>query len=166
MLMRRYIALIALLCAPMMISSGYALGNDDAQKEENPKVELKDPFNKMTPTERLNTGIEKLSAGEQEALRSWWNQHKGSSHEHHITKEVTLTAIADEGKHIELSDGSKISFSSSCRKKVHRWAVGDAIGIGESGRRGAITLYHMPSGQKVRGKRDQAPQQKNGADKK
>jgi hypothetical protein len=167
--MKRYAIVIAACCAPLFVSN-YALGADASQKEEvqaeAPKVQLREPFNRMTPTEVTNTGIGKLSAGEQDALATWWNQHKGLSHPHKITKEVTISSIPEEGKVIELSDGSKISFSSSNHKKVSRWAVGDVIGIGESGRRGAITLYHMSSGQKVKGKRDQAPQQKNGNDKK
>ena len=162
--MKRYASIIALFCAPLLFSSHHMLGEETPttteSQETTPKVQLKEPFNRMTPNELSNTGIQKLSSGEQEALVKWWNFHKNPAHQHNITKEVTISTIDAEGKHLELSDGSKITFCSSVRKKVARWVVGDTLGLGEVGKRGSITLYHMASGQKVKGKREQAPQQK------
>jgi hypothetical protein len=165
--MRRAAVFIALLCAPLF-STPFMLGDEAPardSKESAPKVILKEPFSRMTPTDLVNTGIQKLSSGEQEALVKWWNQRRFSTSQHHITKEASITSIADGGKYIMLSDGTKISFSSSCRKKIGRWAVDDVIGLGEPGKRGSVTLYHMANGQKVKGKREQAPQKKDSTDK-
>lgn len=123
------------------------------QKEEA----LKSPFNMMTPSEQTETGIKKLSGGEQEALANWWAKQKNHP-QVKIVKEVTLSAIQDDGKYIVLSDGTRLSISKSNRKKIAKWVVGDKIGIGEPGRRGSLTLYHMATGHKVKATRDQAPE--------
>jgi hypothetical protein len=125
-----------------------------------PKVELKAPFNMMTPAEQTSTGINKLSGPEQEALGQWWAKQKNHP-QLQIAKEVTLTAVQDDGKYIVLSDGTRLTLAKSYRKKVAKWIVGDKIGIGEAGRRGAVTLYHMPTGHKIKAKRDQAPEKKS-----
>ena len=157
--MKKHFLIAALLCLPAFSSP--ILGDEPANKDEPAKVQLADPFNKMTPGEASDTGIQKLSMAEQKSLASWWNRLKTSSHHHSITKEVTIASIADEGKHIVLDDGSKLSLASSARKKVSRWVVGDKLGLGENGKRGSVTIYHMASGQKIKAKREQAPQQKS-----
>lgn len=156
--MKNRFLIAALLCLPAFSSP--VLGDEPVNKDESAKVQLADPFNKMNPGEISDTGIQKLSMAEQKSLASWWSRQKTASHHNSITKEVTIASIADEGKHIVLDDGSKLSFSSSARKKVGRWAVGDKLGLGQPGKRGSVTIYHMASGQKVKAKREQAPQQK------
>lgn len=126
------------------------------QKKETSQQELRAPFCAMTPEDREKTGITKLTAKEQDALVNWWNLRK-SIPSHAISQEFTISEIKENGKSIVLSDGSRISFASSERKKTSKWAVGDAVGTMASGRKGSLTLYHMASGQKVKGKRDQAP---------
>jgi hypothetical protein len=169
--MKKNISLIAFLCMPLMLSSQNLSAAESpvgpsATTVEPSKVQMKEPFQRMTPGEMASTGIQKLSPTEQDALATWWNQHKTSSHQHHITKEVSITSIANEGKNVVLSDGSKISFSSSVRKKVSRWALGDKLGLGEAGKRGSVTVYHIASGQKVKAKREQAPQTPTASDQK
>ena len=163
--MKNHLLIAALFCVPAF--SSLLLSDEPVKenKEETTKVQLADPFNKMTPAEASDTGIQKLSMAEQKSLASWWNRQKNSFHHHSITKEVAIATIADEGKQIILDDGSKLSFSSSARKKVGRWVVGDKLGLGEHGKRGSVNVYHMASGQKIKAKREQAPQQKP-ADKK
>ena len=161
--MKNRFLIAALLCLPAFSTPVFS--DEPANKDESVKVQLADPFNKMTPGEVSDTGIQKLSMAEQKSLTSWWNRQKTTSHHHSITKEVTIASIADEGKHIVLDDGSKLSLSSSAKKKVSRWAVGDKLGLGEHGKRGSVNVYHMTSGQKIKAKREQAPQQKS-ADKK
>jgi hypothetical protein len=121
-----------------------------------PKQELKEPFNSMTPTEQTETGIKKLSTAEQEALSHWWKRKKAAPSSD-VSKEVTLSEILDNGKCIVLSDGTKLYLSSSVKKKISKWKVGDKIGIGEPGHRGSLTIYHLATGRKVKVKRDQAP---------
>jgi hypothetical protein len=158
--MKKRFLIATLLCLPVFSSP--LLGDEAAAATEEPaKVQLADPFNKMTTGELSDTGIQKLSVAEQKSLASWWNRLKSSSHHHSITAELSISSIADEGKHIVLDDGSKLSLSSSARKKVSRWAVGDKLGLGEHGKRGSVSIYHMASGQKVKAKREQAPQQKS-----
>ena len=157
-LMKNHFLITVVLCSLPALS----LVGDDAPVTEAPvKVQLADPFSKMSPAELSDTGIQKLSMAEQKSLASWWNHLKvSSSHHHSITKEVAISSISDEGKHIVLDDGSKLSLDSSARKKVGRWAVGDTLGLGEPGKRGSVSVYHMASGQKIKAKREQAPQQK------
>ncbi len=161
--MKQYIRIVSLLCAPLLFSSQQIMSEEapaaPSQEVKADVSSLKEPFCKMTPSEQTRTGIQKLSPAEQEALAAWWCQHKTTSHQHNITKEVAITSIASDGKNMILSDGSKISFSSSMRKKVARWAVGDKLGFGDTGKRGSVTVYHMASGQKVKAKREQAPTQ-------
>lgn len=170
--MKKLVSLVALLCLPYVLSSQNLIGNETpaTQGKETPsesaKASLKEPFQKMTSAEISNTGIQKLTPSEQEALVKWWGQHKSSSHQHHISKEVSITSIANDGKNMILSDGSKISFSSSAHKKVSRWVVGDKLGLGDPGKRGSVAVYHMASGQKVKGKREQAPQNASSAEQK
>lgn len=158
--MKKSLFLGSLLCLPFLSCSLCADEAPTPTKEEAPKVRLAESFAKMTAGELIDTGVQKLSLAEQNALVSWWNKSKASSHHYSITKEVTITSIAEEGKHIILSDGSKLSLNSSSRKKIARWSVGDTLGLGEAGKRGSLTVYHMASGQKVKAKREQAPQQK------
>ena len=162
-MMKNSLLIAALVCVSALSSP--LVGDESTNKEEPAKVQLADPFNKMTSGDLSDTGIQKLSMAEQKSLASWWNRLKTSSHHHSITKEVAIASIADGGKHIVLDDGSKLSLSSSTNKKVSCWAVGDKIGLGEPKKRGSVTVYHMASGQKVKAKREQAPQQKT-ADKK
>lgn len=162
--MKKYLSLAALVCMPLLFSSQALLGTEtpapvkETSTSEPQKPQLKEPFSRMTPAEMASTGIQKLTSTEQEALAKWWYQHKISSHQHAIAKEVSITSIASDGKTMVLSDGSKISFGASARKKVMRWSVGDKLGLGEPGKRGAVAIYHLASGQKVNGKREQAPQ--------
>lgn len=159
--MRKFLALFTLLVSPFCCTA--PLVGEDApapkkeQQGEAPKVELKAPFHLMTPAEQTETGIKKLTPDEQNALAKWWQKQKCSADRHTITKEVSISAIQDEGKRLAFDDGTTATLSSSARKKSARWAVGDKIGYGELGKRGSITLYHMASGQKVKGKREQAP---------
>jgi hypothetical protein len=141
------------------LSVGAYCADAPETKTESPaqKEELKSPFNVMTPSEQTETGVKKLSGSEQEALVKWWAKQKNHP-QLQISKEVTLTAIQDDGKYIVLSDGTRLSVAKSTRKKIAKWVVGDKIGIGEAGRRGALTLYHMATGHKVKVKRDQAPE--------
>lgn len=148
------------------ISVGAFCNEEQVQKTEQastkiektaPKEELSSPFNIMTLAEQTETGIKKLSTAEQEALAKWWEKQKNHPRLN-ISKEETLTAMQDHGKYIVLSDGTRLSLNKSDRKKVSKWNIGDKIGIGEAGRRGALTIYHMPTGQKVKAKRDQAPE--------
>lgn len=124
------------------------------------RYELRAPYNSMTTVEAAETGIQKLSPSEQEALSSWFCKQK-----HHpklsVSKEVPLTAIQESGKYLVLGDGTRLSLSKSSRKKISKWSVGDKIGIGESGRRGSLTIYHMATGQKVKVTRDQTPEKKS-----
>ena len=169
--MKKLVSLATLLCMPFLLSSQSLLCDEtpatskDASSD-SAKAQLKEPFSKMTSAEMTSTGIQKLSPAEQEALAKWWCQHKSSSHQHHISKEVTITSIANEGKNMILSDGSKISFAASARKKVSRWVVGEKLGLGEPGKRGSVSIYHMASGQKVKGKREQAPQSSTSSEQK
>jgi hypothetical protein len=165
--MKKYVAIVSLLCAPLLFSSQHAFGEETpaTPSKESQAATLKEPFCRMTPSEQTSSGIQKLSAGEQDALIKWWSQHKTSSHQHNITKEVSIASIANESKNMVLSDGSKISFTSSMRKKVSRWVVGDKIGLGEAGKRGSVSIYHIASGQKVKAKREQAPKQESSSDK-
>ena len=134
----------------------FLLAVDEAPAPEEPvKVQLAEPFSKMSPAELSDTGIQKLSVAEQKSLSAWWNRLALSSH-HSISNEVSISSIADGGKHIILDDGSKLTLDSSARKSVGQWAVGDMLGLGEQGRRGAISVYHMTSGQKIKAKREQA----------
>lgn len=151
--------LIGLTCIATTVYGG----DTPQQKAEVPstttivKYELKAPFNSMTTAEAAETGIQKLSPSEQESLFSWFNKQK-----HHpklsVSKEVSLTAIQENGKYLVLSDGTRLSLCKSSRKRISKWTVGDKIGIGESGRRGSLTIYHMATGQKVKVTRDQTPE--------
>ena len=168
--MKKYIFIVTLLCAPCLFSSSTVVAEETAApsketKAESPKTNLKEPFCKMTPAEQTSTGIQKLTSSEQDSLVKWWSQHKSSSHQHNITKEVTIATISGEGKNMTLSDGSRISFGSSARKKVGRWVVGDKLGLGDPGKKGSVSIYHMASGQKVKAKREQAPKQGSSSDK-
>jgi hypothetical protein len=156
--MKNYLLVAALVCVPALSSPLF--GDEPANKEETAKVQLAEPFNAMTPGDLSDTGIQKLSMAEQKSLASWWNRLKTSSHHHSITKEVTISSITDDGKHIVLDDGSKLTLTSPTHKKLGRWAVGDKLGLGEPKKRGSVTVYHMASGQKVKAKREQAPVQK------
>jgi hypothetical protein len=131
--------------------------DSNALPKSEAKVPLKDPFSSMSSDEQAKAGIAKLTPEEQEFLAKWWYQHKASPHRQHIHKEITITAIQDGGKLVTFSDGSTLSFSSSKCKKTSLWAVGDTVGIGGHGKKGAVILYHMASGTKVKGKREQSP---------
>jgi hypothetical protein len=169
--MKKYFTIAVLLCAPLLFPIYHVTGEETpvAQnkegKTESQSSNLKEPFCRMTPAEQTSSGIQKLNLSEQEALINWWNHHKPSSHQHNITKEVTISSISNEGKNMILSDGSKISFTSSMRKKVGRWVVGDKLGLGEPGKRGSVSIYHIASGQKVKAKREQAPKHGSSSDK-
>ena len=155
--MNHYILATIVVCSLPV----FALADDaPAVKEEPVKVQLAEPFSKMSPNELSDTGVQKLSLAEQKSLASWWNRFKTSSHHHSITKELAIASVSDEGKRFVLDDGSKLILSSSERKKVGRWSVGDILGLGEPKKRGSVNVYHMASGQKVKAKREQAPQQK------
>jgi hypothetical protein len=134
-------------------SSSVTAAESVASSEKKSTTLMKDPFCTMSPEELAKTGIAKLTPDEQEALTKWWYQHKASPHKQHIVNEVTVSSIQEGGKFIALSDGETLSFSASKRKKTSLWEVGDTIGIGEGGKKGAVTLYHMASGAKVKGKR-------------
>jgi hypothetical protein len=153
------LAMVVVLLIGSALGCTASLQAEDAstQSKSEAKMALKDPFSSMTSAELTKTGIAKLTLEEQEALTKWWYQHKASPHRQHVNKEVTVTAMRDDGKYVTFSDGSTLSFSSDKRKKTSQWAVGDTIGIGENGRKGAVTLYHMASGAKVKGKREQSP---------
>ncbi len=131
--------------------------DSNAQPKNEAKAALRDPFSSMSGVEQSKSGIAKLTPEEQEVLAKWWYQHKASPHRQHVNKEVTITDIQDGGKRITFSDGSILSFSSSKRKKTSLWAVGDTVGVGENGKRGSVVLYHMASGTKVKGRREQSP---------
>ncbi len=162
---------IVALCMSLLLSSTYMAGEESVHASSKEiKAEtaasVREPFSRMSPTELTSTGIQKLSLNEQEALVAWWGQHKNSSHQHTISKEVSISSIGADTKSMIVSDGSKISFNKSMWKKVVRWAVGDKIGFGDSGKRGSVTIYHMASGQKVKAKREQAPKQSSSPDQK
>ena len=161
-IMKNRFFITAVLCSLPVLC---LFGDEPVASAEPVKVQLADPFNKMSPSEVSDTGIQKLSLAEQKALTSWWNHLKVSPHHRSVTKEVAITSISDDGKRIVLDDGSKLTLSSSTKKKVGKWAVGDTLGLGDPGKRGSVTIYHMASGQKIKAKREQAPQQ-NSSDKK
>lgn len=150
-----------ILCVSMCFMSSIVLSEEDfSQKTEQPappKDVPKAPFNLMTQAEQAATGIKKLTQSEQEALIKWWTEQKNHP-QPHISKEVSLSAVQEEGKYLVLSDGTRLSLAKSNRKKIKKWAVGDKIGIGEPGRRGTLTIYHMATGRKVKARRDQAPE--------
>jgi hypothetical protein len=150
---------LSLLLAVLLPLTGFS-ADVPVQKptSEAPKQELKEPFNVMTSTEQTETGINKLSPAEQNALAQWWNRKKNAPSKD-ITKELTLSEITDGGKTLVLSDGAKLYLSSSVKKKIAKWNVGDKIGIGASGRKGSLTIYHMATGRKIKVKREQAPRQ-------
>jgi hypothetical protein len=154
--MKKYLLLSVV--SGLCMSFAYA---DDAPAPQlaEQKQELRAPFHAMTTEDQEKTGIRKLTPKEQDALVSWWNLRK-SIPTQDISQEFTIAEIQDGGKSITLNEGSKISFASSERKKTSKWVVGDTVGIMRTGRKGSLTLYHVASGQKVKGKREQAPQNK------
>ena len=153
-----------ILCAALSFYAPVAFSSETPQQKvdqsETKKVELKGLFSTMTQEEQTVTGVTKLSSSEQEALIKWWTNQKNHPRLQ-ISKEVTLSAIQDDGKYIVLSDGTRLSLTKSFRKKVSKWAVGDKIGIGELGRRGTLTIYHMATGRKIKAHREQAPEKAN-----
>lgn len=128
-----------------------------SEEKSTPEIPLQAPFHLMSLTERTKTGIEKLNASEQEALTKWWYQQKANPFKQNISRHVTITAIEQQGKCVVFDDGSRMIFTPSKQKKTVLWAIGDSIGIGDVGKKGAITLYHIPSGTRVKGKKDQSP---------
>jgi len=119
---------------------------------------LQEPFIAMTKAEQKATGIAKLNADEQVALVKWMKEYKEQPAPNSASpKEVTISEILDGGKIMVFSDGTKLTFDSSARKKLKNWAVGDKIGLGAPGRRGGLSIYHISTGIKVKGFREQAP---------
>lgn len=169
--MKKFSSFVMFLCLPLFFSAVHMTGEERAtaqphETQSDEAAALKEPFCRMTPGERMSTGIHKLTPSEQEALITWWSHQKSTSHQHSISKEVTISSISNADRSMALSDGSKISFSKSVYKKVARWVVGDTLGFGDSGKRGSVTIYHMASGQKVKAKREQAPKQAAPSDQK
>ena len=160
--MKKCLALFILpLCLTLPLVGDDGATPKKEETTEQPKLELKAPFTLMTPAEQAETGITKLTPAEQEALVKWWHKQRCAPDRHTITKEVTIASIQDEGKRLTFDDGTSVTLCSSYRKKTARWAVGDKIGFGEPGKRGSVSLYHMATGQKVKAKRDQAPEDKS-----
>jgi len=150
-----------LLLLMLVSTSVGGFGNESTQVQETKPVyeELKAPFNSMSLQEQRETGVAKLTGNEQSALIAWLEGDKTKQEEESNdgAQKVIITEILDGGKVIFFSDGTELSFDSSGRKKTKGWKVGDEIGIGGTGRRGGLNIYHLSSGVKVKGYRDQAP---------
>jgi len=148
-----------LLLVALLSSSSLFCAEEEAQAPKKPVYqELKEPFNSMSVEEQKETGIAKLTSTEQSALIRWLEGDKAKKEESKSdAQEVAITEIHDGGKVVFFSDGMKLTFDPAGRKKTKNWEVGDKIAIGGTGRRGALNVYHLATGAKVKGHRDQAP---------
>jgi hypothetical protein len=148
-----------LLLVALLSSSTLFCAEEEAQVQKKPVYqELKEPFNSMSVEEQKETGIAKLTSIEQSALIRWLEGDTAKKEEsNNDAQEVTITEIQEGGKVVFFSDGMKLTFDLAGRKKTKNWEVGDKIGIGGTGRRGALNVYHLATGAKVKGHRDQAP---------
>jgi len=144
----------------LLIGSVGVYAEDSAEKQQKKPVyqELKEPFNSMNIQEQKETGVAKLTSKEQTALIKWLESDKSKKEESNSdAQEVSIVEIQEGGKIVFFSDGTKLTFDPQGRKKTKNWVEGDKIAIGGTGRRGALNVYHLATGAKVKGHRDQAP---------
>jgi len=123
----------------------------------NNQYPLAKEFELMNTQEAKTTGITKLSLHEQHQLISWWNNRKAFLN-NRILQQARIIEILDEGKYVILEDDTKLYFSKDERQKTSLWQVDETIGIGIRGRRGTLTVYHIPTGRRLKARRDQSPQ--------
>ncbi len=150
----RHLLILALLSS----SALFCVEEENQTQKKSVSQELKEPVSSMSTEEQKETGVAKLTSTEQSDLISCPKGDKSKKEESNSdAQEVTITEIQGSGKVIFFSDGMKLTFDPAGRKKTKNWEVGDKIGIGGTGRRGALNVYHLATGIKVKGYREQAP---------
>jgi hypothetical protein len=105
-------------------------------------------FEKMSEEDKKRVGFEKLSTEERANLEEWVQANSQLPAPKEEIVQCEITDMQDDGM-ITLSDGETYEVFSSYRKKVKKWAKGDAVRLIPSKRTNSYKLEHIELNQPV-----------------